>query len=316
MNPNRKVRNFHITYNGHYMLDIPFKCDWLGYCYEKEAVEHTHLVLRVIEPISKVNIIRELKLHLEIPCELDVEVHYNIETALGYHIGMGNKPRCTLHGGITMIFPEMLDIDDYIKKKVMHKPTGINQHRERNQILLSTPTNILVDTGMIPLEKIIAIDNAKAAYEWNQPDERAELPDPIPNPWGLYLSNDRDNKQCHYWIWSRESNRGKSTVARQLVREYRGILKAGKYNWWAIRKDCDFVVLDEYKEDPKRPNNILSDTDLNALCDGSYEFDFKNKMIYKLSNQPLVIVLSNKPIHEVYPGNINVVARFNEYELV
>lgn len=306
-NPYRKVRIFHLTYKGHYMLNIPYPVKTLGYCYEEEQEMHTHVILETITPISKLDVIADLTPYLEIPCEIDVETgHRHIETVIGYHIGLGDKPRCE---DLVMIIPFDFDIDEYIRLKVMHKPRGIFQNRSRNQILLTTNTKDLIDRGDIPLEKIILIDNCKAHYAKYRDDDREELDSYVPNPWGLHLPNDTDNKRCHYWIWSRESNRGKSTVAGQLVSKYRGICKTGSWNWWTIRRDCDFVVLDEY-------TGGLKYNELNSLCDGTYEFNCKNVQPFTLEKKPLIIVFSNKSISEVYPNMHHLVSsRFNEYEL-
>lgn len=260
MNPYRKVKNFHITYKGHYMISIPYEFEWLAYCYEEEAMKHTHVVLQTVDKISKLDLIRELSQYLEIPCQIDVSIHKNIETILGYHIGMGDKRRCN---DLVIIKPE-IEVDDYIRKKIMHKPRGIIQNAARNFYLLNTDTKTLIDNGDIPLEKLILINNCKDLYGKLKVDERDELEDPIGNPWGLAMPNDRDNKKCHFWIWSRESNRGKSTFAKELVSKFRGILKTGGFEWWNIRKDCDFICLDEY-------TGGLKYNQLNSLCDGSYE---------------------------------------------
>lgn len=308
-NPYTKVRRFHITYKGHYMMNIPVDFEWLGYCYEESdkdhPFQHTHVILQTVKRKSKMRMIDICTQFLEIPCNVDVKVHQRIETVFGYHIGLGDKPRCK---DLCMIKPSY-DIDEYIKNKIMHKPRSNIQHAERNKILLGENPKDLVDNGLIPLEKLQLILKNREEYGRLTEDSREELPDPIPNPWGLYLSNDRDNKKCHYWIWSQSPNRGKSTLGLELVSKYRGIIKTGRFNWWNIREDCDFIILDEYK-------GQIPYHDLNSMCDGTGEFEMKHRATFALSFKPLIIIFSNRCIRNAYPNNYELVsARFNEYNV-
>lgn len=288
------------------MLSMPLDFDWLAYCFEEESEKHTHVILRTTSETTKMNLIEDLTPYLEEACQLQVDVHKRIETAFGYHIGLGDKHPCE---DFVVIKPEGFDKDDYIKKKVMHKPRGLIQNAVRNKYLIEHSVKYLIDEGAIPLEKIKLISEAKSIYGNLIDDDREELPDPIPNPWGLRLNNDRDNKRCHFWIWSKESNRGKTSLARELVSKYRGIHKTGHFDWWCIRKDCDFIILDEYK-------GGLSYDELNSLCDGTYEFNSKGNPLFVLDTKPIVIIFSNKNIESVYPHMFHLVSsRFYEYEL-
>lgn len=304
MNPNRKLKNFHLTYKGHYILHIPFQCKWLAYCHEEEQEEHTHCVVQLYEGITKNEMILELNEWLEIPCEIDVATHKNIQSAIGYHLGFGDKKRCNPE--INVMYPIGFNADDYIKNKVMHKPRSTFEHVERNRLLLETNNKVLVDEGYIPLEKLTIIIQNKAEYGRQTEDSRGELPEAVPNPWGLQLIGDRDNKKCHFWMWSHEPDRGKTTLAKKLVDEFRGYYKSSGWEYWTIREDCDFVVLDEYRGALKAEN-------LDSMCDGTYDYRIIHRGHIRLVNKPLVIVFSNLSIEECHPFMKNLLyARFNE----
>lgn len=303
MNPNRKIKNLHITYHGHYILTIPYQCKFLAYCHEEESEVHTHCVAQLFESESKANIISELDKWLEIPCEVDVKAHNNIATALGYHLGFGDKARCK---EFTVMLPVGFSVDEYIKNKVMHKPRSTFMHVERNRMLLETNNKVLVDEGYIPLEKLITVIQNKHEYARQTVDSRGELPELVPNPWGLYLEGDRDNKKCHFWIYSHEPDHGKTTLALKLVSEFRGYYKSSGWEYFTIREDCDFVVLDEYR-------GGLKAEALDSMCDGTYDYRVIHRGHIRLVNKPLVIVFSNLSIEECHPYMKNLLyARFNE----
>lgn len=276
------------------MLDIPYAVSWLAYCFEEEDEKHTHCVIQVRDPVSKMDVIRDISPFLEIHCELDVACHWkHIESAIGYHLGFGDKPRCRNEGGLIVIVPDMFDCDDYIRKKVMHAPRGVIQNQSRNEYLLQTDTKTLVDNGSIPLEKIRIITDSKLLYGSLSEDIREELDTTLVNSWGLHINVDDEYKRRHHWIWSRSINRGKSTFLRKLVAKYRGIKKSALWEWWNIRQDCDIICLDAYRGGIKW-------TDMESICEGDYDFNVKRLDTIRLNNPPCVIICSNIPPEEVY----------------
>lgn len=60
---------------------------------------------------------------------------------------------------------------------------------------------------------MIAADNAKVEYP--------PLPDKISN-WGIEFDVTKGVKKRHLWIWSKVSNKGKTTFGNKLVKEYGG----------------------------------------------------------------------------------------------
>lgn len=47
--------------------------------------------------------------------------------------------------------------------------------------------------------------------------KKSDVPLLIPNNWNLEMPALFDEKKRHYWIWSKEPNRGKTTFANTLL---------------------------------------------------------------------------------------------------
>lgn len=140
------------------------------------------------------------------------------------------------------------------------------------------------------------------------------LPTWIPNPWGLLLLSGRLAKRRHLWIWSRRPNFGKSYhFAKPLVRDYGCYLHSGggTFVYWGsdLHAGTKCIILDEYNAAG------LPFHELNTLCDGNGRFNRKYLSAVQLE-EPLIIVLSNSPIEEIYPFKYELVKeRFIEHEL-
>lgn len=133
-------------------------------------------------------------------------------------------------------------------------------------------------------------------WKKDQGDGREPLPYFLPNPWGLVLISKRKAKKRHLWIWSEQPNLGKTTkFGIPLLESYNGYLKGGDFTYWSIRGDEEFVILDDYNT-PGLKWNFL-----NQMCDGTAEYRIFMGGIKKLPN-PLIIVLSNRSIIDLYPN--------------
>lgn len=148
---------------------------------------------------------------------------------------------------------------------------------------------------------------------WRRDTEakKSPLPTFLPNPWGWVLFGQRANKRRHYWIFSRQPSKGKTTLfAEPLVKEYRCYYKAGDYTYWSIQGDEQCVILDEYN------TPALKWSSLNSMADGGFEYRIFQAGLRKL-NKPLIIVLSNQSIADLYPFmNSTLYARFIEKEIL
>lgn len=141
-------------------------------------------------------------------------------------------------------------------------------------------------------------------------DKRDSLPPFLPNPWGKVLPSHRNCKRRHYWIFSRGPNFGKTTgFAKPLFEEFKCVLQSGDFSYWNLRGDEEAVIIDEYN------SPVLKYSTLNCMADGVFAYRvFHGGQV--LVKNPLIIVLSNQSIVDLYPNMNNLLyARFIEIEL-
>ena len=135
-------------------------------------------------------------------------------------------------------------------------------------------------------EDLKAFQDGKKVY--------AEMPGFLPNPWGFLICPASAAKRRHYWIYSRNPNRGKTTWARTLE-QYGGYIKSSDFSYWGVCGRETLIIFDDYNTAGLKFNA------LNQICDGSYEYRVFMGGLLKL-NRPLCIVLSNTTIEELYPN--------------
>lgn len=141
-------------------------------------------------------------------------------------------------------------------------------------------------------------------------DDRKNLPLVLPNPWGKLILSARKSKQRHYWIYSRQPNLGKTYLfAKPLAKEYKVSLENGDFTYFNVEDSTQCVIFDEYN------TPALKWSTLNAMCDGTFAWRRMYMPKLKLVD-PLIIVLSNQSILDLYPhAGVYLVARFIELEL-
>lgn len=143
-------------------------------------------------------------------------------------------------------------------------------------------------------------------------DKRGSLPPFLPNPWGKVLPSCIAGKKRHFWIFSRQPDKGKTYYfAKPLAREFRSeLIQPDGVYFNELTSYTEAVILDEYNS-AKFKYDVL-----NSMCDGSYRY----RRIYQASiklNNPLIIVLSNQCIVDLYPHmNALLYARFKEIEII
>lgn len=152
------------------------------------------------------------------------------------------------------------------------------------------------------------INGIKEFYEL---DERAELPTFLPNPWGLLIPSRKQCKRRHYWIFSRNPNKGKTYhFALPTSKSYQAEIICGDTTYWNVTLRTQCLLFDEFNT-----AKYKWDT-LNSMCDGTFIFRRMRQCSINL-NQPLIIILSNQSISELYPHmNVFLYERFNEKELI
>lgn len=239
MNPNRKCKNFHINYTGHYSISLPFEVTKLCYCEEvgEEGNPHTHCGFQTVESISKNEIIKQLTPLLEIECSLEVSVHKNYESIIGYHLGFGDKARCT-DPGLQVVFPSDFDCDNYIRNKIMHRPLKTCQQvKEKNLMLLDKK----------PVEALRDGDIHLRGYSQYKKDWNEAITDI-----GFQLNIKEDRiiapKFRHFWFWGK-SNTGKTTFGKEMAKaageEY---FMMPRNNDWKNYRDQKYIIIDEFKK--------------------------------------------------------------------
>lgn len=148
-------------------------------------------------------------------------------------------------------------------------------------------------------------------YKRDIEDTRVEIPLYLPNPWGKIFYTRRNSKKRHLWIFSRLPNKGKTTMfAVPLERSYKVALQVGDFTYWNVRGDESAIIIDEYN------TAKLKYSDVNSMCDGTFLYRIFQGGVIQFKTNPLIIILSNQSIAEIYPIMNNLLyARFIEYEL-
>lgn len=138
---------------------------------------------------------------------------------------------------------------------------------------------------------------------------RPGLPLFIPNSFGKVLSTTLAGKRRHFWIWSDQPNKGKTTNAKTWYKNFNMHLQSGDFTYWTFNGDEEGLIIDEYN------SARLSWSSLNSICDGTFSYRiFQGGLKGNLNF--LVIVLSNSRISDLYPfKNQFLYERFNEIEL-
>lgn len=148
-------------------------------------------------------------------------------------------------------------------------------------------------------------------YKRDLQDIRESIPMYLPNPWGNIFYTRTLRKRRHFWIFSTQPDMGKTTMfALPLAEAYKCALQVGDYSYWNIRGDEECIILDEYN------GAKLKYYELNAMCDGTFMYRIFQGGLLQIRRKPLIIVLSNQRISDLYPNmNSLLYARFKEVEV-
>jgi len=139
--------------------------------------------------------------------------------------------------------------------------------------------------------------------------EFPDLCDQLPNPWGLAMPVDTDNKKCHYWVYSTEPNHGKTSgFILPLYETYKACLFDPSSTYHKVSENTKMILIDELV-----PKNIKFNI-LNKMCDGTYEYRVIYKGDIRLKSKPIVVVCSNFSIERCFGiASKFIHARFTEY---
>lgn len=204
--------------------------------------------------------------------------------------------------------------DDYLSDMDMSSILGKASNKRAAANLIIKKRQPLIDVIKIYPELVFDYKKHKQnieAFLKDADNQRGDLPKWIPNPWGKILPTFRKGKKRHYWIYSRLPNVGKTTgLAKPLFDECRCCLQVGDYSYWNICGNEQAIILDEYN------GAKFKYFELNSMCDGTYGFKVFMGGVVMLKD-PLIIVLSNQSISDIYPYMNNLIyERMNEIEIV
>lgn len=127
----------------------------------------------------------------------------------------------------------------------------------------------------------------------------------IPNTWGLLLPVSTI-KQRHYWFWSSSPNKGKTTFLDQVEAHHPSFRYSIAELYQTPSPQAQFVFLDEYS------TGHLKITQLNSMCDGTYQYPVKGSCSFLLKGSILLVCGNRSPL-EIYsePYHELIKARFN-----
>lgn len=114
----------------------------------------------------------------------------------------------------------------------------------------------------------------------------------LPNTFGLCLPL-LSSKQRHYWFWSDTPNRGKTTFLASIASQYPSFWYSWAEKYQAPHQDSQFVLIDEYSV------GHLTVTQLNMMCDGTYQYPVKGSSSVQLIS-PILLVCGNRNPLEIY----------------
>jgi len=149
-----------------------------------------------------------------------------------------------------------------------------------------------------------SLTNSLKMYKEQTSYPTEPLPKWLPNPWGKLLPiYSEGKKRRHYHIFSSGPNAGKTTWANSVCEQYGGVIVSNKEPYWNLGPSVRFIFLDEYNTARFRYD------ELNAMADGTYGYRRCGSGVYQFArgSRPIIIVLSNQRLCDLYPFMFNLV---------
>lgn len=127
----------------------------------------------------------------------------------------------------------------------------------------------------------------------------------LPNTWDLVLPlEDKTTKKRHYWFWTNEPDKGKTTFLETMETRYRTSWYNKSEVYQSVHTDSQFILIDEYT------TADIKCTTINQMCDGNYQYPTKGGQSIKL-NKPTLLICGNKHPMDLYPNAYKYIeARF------
>jgi hypothetical protein len=259
-------------------------------------------------------------LHLHCYLELNKRVDYNSATCLDMLDCHGNyQSTKKKESWIEYLLKsdkeplQSMDFKEYLSNAKNHKKT--QQNIDFLNSCLTLGPQKMVQEGMISVNNYQKVkSNLEAYLKDTIEDQRLEVDSLIETPWNINLRYEPDNKQSHYWIYSKKSNYGKTTFALELMKKYLAELWNSEEKYQPqIKKETQMIIFDEYSK-----KTCLTIGQMNQIMDGTVYITGKGMNAWKLNGKPIVLIFSNFPPSEVYsmtPNLPNLMARINVINL-
>lgn len=114
----------------------------------------------------------------------------------------------------------------------------------------------------------------------------------IPNRFGLLMPLCSEKKR-HYWLWSEKPNKGKTMFLKSVQSSFPSFWYNVSEKYQTPHPRAQFVLLDEYSV------GHLTVTQLNSMCDGTYQYPVKGGNAFVL-NTPVLLVCGNRSPLDIY----------------
>lgn len=201
--------------------------------------------------------------------------------------------------------------DDFIQENC--DPEAAKKHKAtRNVRLLTEDPKELILSGEISVFQLNQLSVAKQIWESLQEPQLPRCIGFIPNDFGILLPIGT-GKRRNYWIWSTAPNTGKTTFLLSLAaRHYCHFFNVEEKYQDTMTQKIQFILFDEYS------GPALKWTQINQICDGTYQYCRKGQPAVTLTERPIVIICGNKPPSQVYSSEESlplIEARFQVIEL-
>jgi len=288
-----------------------------------ERVEvHKHLEQKFKDNMKEYMIVQEShkdgEKHIHCYIELNKRVDLNSDKCLDILEYHGNYQSCkSKEKTIEYLIKEdkeplqSMDFKHWLSQSRNHKK--IENNLEKLKMVEELGLAQCVRTGQIALTNLPLYEKAvNILKNLEMKDEREELPTRLETPWNFSLKFDLDLKKCHYWIYSKKSNYGKTTFAQQLCKQYRTQVWNTEEKYQPhITATTEMIIFDEYSQ-----RTCLTISLLNMIMDGTVFITAKGVNAWQLQNKPLVIVLANFSPLEIYSKSPNLPNLLSRIEII
>lgn len=214
--------------------------------------------------------------------------------------------------------------NEYCKKDGVFQEEGefriITENKESkkkqkitNKQLLEGDLKTMIINDEISLYSLPALLNCRKLYKELTDNDKPRETVMLPSIWRDLPLPVFKHKQRHYWLFSRQPNKGKTTFLMKLQEMYSTYMWNTSEKYQSPHPSVQFILFDEYKPGV----NLLPVTKINQLCDGTLQIARKGRDSLIITDA-IVIICSNLAPNQVYNDQLaldTLYARFNCFDL-